>query len=182
MAEALEASAPYYSVVYLGLGRNLVTHKGLERLVQGLGARQISEKKEADAVSKEITAQGKERDKLLKKPDPPKVDGNGRERYKTEFQVDRIEETPENVWMHFRNVTLQTLNLEENQISDASVVLRLKPFGVGDLVLRGNPCATELLGAPQEAGRALTAEDGTASATVAPATLSNRQGWRLLLR
>eukprot|EP00929_Paragymnodinium_shiwhaense_P116332 TRINITY_DN8579_c0_g1_i1.p1 TRINITY_DN8579_c0_g1~~TRINITY_DN8579_c0_g1_i1.p1 ORF type:complete len:563 (+),score=110.72 TRINITY_DN8579_c0_g1_i1:49-1737(+) len=135
LAEALEGCAPWHGLQYLGLGCNLITHYGLQRLCIGsLGGRLIHDKKEADEVKKEIGSQGKERDKIMKKPEPPRVDANGRERYRPDFCLDLIEDhsdpvTGQPVWIHYRNTVLKTLNLEDNLVANTDIVQRLQPLG-----------------------------------------------------
>merc|ERR1711971_981016 len=147
IAEALEG---YSGLACIGLGRNVVTHVGLSRLCNAL-VKRVDTAKEADAVKKTIKDQMAQREKLQKKPPDPKKDGLGRERYVAPLQVDVIEDrhdpnTGETYWLNFRNMTLKTINVEDNPISDIGEIKRLSLLGTGgNLILRGTPCAPELL-------------------------------------
>lgn len=147
LARGLETN---FGLQYLGLGRNLVTHVGLQFLCKPLGVNVFFEKSAADPVVKSCRELAKDRDKKLKTPVPPKRDGSGRERYTPELYVPTCEdfpdpETKKQYWLFTRNVALKTLVLEKNPVADAVAVRRLLPFGCGDLVLKGTPCAEELL-------------------------------------
>merc|ERR1712136_650297 len=93
----------------------------------------------------------KDRDKKMK-GGAQKVDANGRQRYTPEVRVDVCEEHVETLpggeeakcWLHTRNAGLKILNLDRNFISDAEVVVKLQPYGLGELVLRNNPCVPVL--------------------------------------
>lgn len=186
-----------FGLQYLGLGRNLITHVGLQSLCGPLGTTRLVEKDKADQVNKAIKEQIKERDKAMKKVEPPKRDAGGRERYTPGFHVDACKEeldpdTGQTYWLWSRNLILTTLNLELNPIGDASSVLQLQPFGIGDLVLRGIPCEEELREAVEalEKAAAEAASDAPAGdAPVDPALESpppllsptRHPGWRLVL-
>mmetsp|Transcript_42630 Transcript_42630/g.92893 ORF Transcript_42630/g.92893 Transcript_42630/m.92893 type:complete len:543 (-) Transcript_42630:55-1683(-) len=189
LAEALEA---YYGLQYLGLGQNFLTHVGLESLCKVLGKIRVAEKELADRLSKEIKLRQKEKDKLLKKPEPPKKDGRGRDRYQPEFRIDSIEEfkdAGQTFWTWTRNCALRTLNLEGNLVADAASVLQLRPQGVGDLILRGVPCVEALRQALDAESAAAppasdSAEGGSASAPAESQAVAEGQqssGWRLVL-
>jgi len=190
LAEALEA---YFGLQYLGLGRNRVTHAGLESLCQVLGTSRIETKEQADPILKSIKEQLKERDKKMKNPPVPKRDARGRERYAPEpFHVDSCEErqdaaTGQVYWLRTRNTALRTLILEHNPVADAATVLRLLPFGTGgDLVLRGVPCVQELMEAKaqEEAEQAAAETTSVASGGERPASQATAQatGWNLVLK
>jgi hypothetical protein len=144
LAEALEV---YYGLQFLGLGHNMVTHVGLESLCVPLGFSRIEDKTQADQVQKDIKERMKERDKRMKNPPVAKKDIHGNDRYIPEFPMSTCEsQTDESgeYWLWGRNLTLKTLNLEHNPITDATAVMRLQPWGVGTMLLRGVPCAAEL--------------------------------------
>jgi len=166
LAEALEGN---FALQCLSLGRNMITHDGLAKLCRAVGAVRIDDKKDSDGIAKIIAGQTKDRDKLLKKPEPPKKDGSGRERFAAPFQVDTLEEKTSDdghpYWLHYRNISLKTLNLQENLITDTGVVQRLQPFGVGDLILRGTPCAASMLAAKAAAAAAAAAAEAEAAET-----------------
>lgn len=162
LGDALEHN---FGLQCLSLAHNWVTEIGLESLCQHLGVRWIA-KTEADKVLKRIKEQTKERDKREKEKEKSKaptlkVDANGRPRYTPQPQIEQLEERMEiqsgvekKCWVHRRNVVLNVLNLERNRIADAEVVKRLQPSGVGDLVLRNNPCV------PRLPSNSSTARDG----------------------
>mmetsp|Transcript_110292 Transcript_110292/g.235573 ORF Transcript_110292/g.235573 Transcript_110292/m.235573 type:complete len:558 (+) Transcript_110292:42-1715(+) len=214
LAEALEG---YFGLQFLGLGRNLVSHVGLESLCKVLGSTRIDEKEQAEQIMKTIKDRRAERDKKLKGgPPPPKTDAGGRARYmpKDFFHVDSCDEkvdaaTGQPYWIWTRNLTLRTLVLENNPVSDVEAVLRLQPLGPpGDLVLRGTPCvqglikererkAAEAAQAPvaaqaeevKEAVKEAVAEDGKtpepqppASGGGSPLPPQREPGWRLVLQ
>lgn len=155
-----EALAQSYSLEWLSLARNWVTHAGLEKLVMHLGHVRVEEKAIADQLTRSIKDAFKERDKKNKNPTPPKVDGNGRQRHFVDFHVDTLEELKSAAvptWLHGRNCSLKVLNLEQNLVADADVVQQLLSGGSGQLVLRGNPCVEQLLEA-ERAREAMLAE------------------------
>jgi hypothetical protein len=196
LAEGLEVN---HGLQYLGLGRNFITHVGLEKLCKPLGYNRLDQKDQADAVIKEGKEKAKEKEKQKGKNAPPiKKDGKGRERYVPEFYVPTCElqtdaSTGETYWLWARNTTLRTINLEFNPISDANVVLQLQPWGVGELLLRGVPCAQELLrqqseelksqqtaGDPEQATP--KSDQGTSKSKPADAAQATTiPGWKLVL-
>merc|ERR1712048_1373723 len=83
-----------------------------------------------------------------------------------ETHIDTIEEakdenTGSSMWIWGRSCVLKILNLEQNPITDVPTVLRLLPYGCGDLVLRGVPCAQELT-------EAITLRDSVAAPRSSP--------------
>jgi len=137
----------YYGLQFLGLGRNLVTHVGLEKLCEPLGFSRLTDKAQADQITKEGKEKMKEREKKMKNPPVPRKDMNGNDRYLPEFYIPTCEPQSDaagDFWLWGRNMTLKTLNMEHNPIADAASVMNLQPMGVGDLLLRGVPCAEEL--------------------------------------
>ncbi|CAE8650681.1 unnamed protein product, partial [Polarella glacialis] len=176
IAQALEVN---FGLLFLGLGKNLVTDAGLASLCKVLGGARIDDKKEADALSKSLKEQQKNLDKLKKSMPPPLQDPSGRERYTPAPHIDTCEEmkdpdTGATFWLWSRNCVLQTLNLEQNLVSNGDALERLRPFGVGDLILRGTPYALGVL----EAMRADVAER---LALVPPKPFANLKGWTLVL-
>lgn len=166
LAESFEV---YYGLQFLGLGRNLVTHVGLEKLCIPLGTTRVDDKAQADQIQKDIKERMKEREKRMKNPPVARKDLNGNDRYVPEFYIPTCEERKDETgdyWLWGRNVTLKTLNLEHNPIADAAAVMKLQPFGVGDILLRGVPCVEEL--------SQLYAEVDSKAAT--------QEGWRLIFR
>ncbi|CAK0819702.1 unnamed protein product, partial [Prorocentrum cordatum] len=87
LAAALEAN---FGLQYLGLGRNLITHEGLERLCQSVGYIQVDSDKQAANVQKAIKDSQKSGDKKGKTV--VKKDGRGRDRYTPEPRCDSLEE------------------------------------------------------------------------------------------
>jgi len=181
-AEALEC---HFGLQYLGLGKNLITHVGLQKLCRPLGFMRIDRKDEADAINKEIKEKAKERDKRAKAPPIAKKDARGRERYMLEFYMPSLEdrkdaETGETFWLYGRNMVLKTLNLEHNPVSDVATVLRVQSYGVGDLVLRKTKCAEELLDL-----KAKAEAEGDPNAWLQPipgGLPGGGQGWNLVLQ
>lgn len=146
IAESFDA---YYGLQFLGLGRNLITHVGLEALCDPLGYSRVDDKAQADQVTKEIKEKSKDLEKRKKNPPVPKKDVRGCDRYVPEFALASIEQqmdgnTGEQYWLWGRNMCLRTLNLEHNPIADAEAVMKIQPWGVGELHLRGVSCAAEL--------------------------------------
>merc|ERR1719201_1046560 len=89
----------------------------------------------------------KELEKRKKSPPVPKKDLHGGDRYLPDFHMPTIEANSDEAgdyWLWGRNMTLKTLNLEHNPITDAAVVMKLQPGGVGEIHLKGVPCAEEL--------------------------------------
>jgi hypothetical protein len=188
LAESFEV---YYGLQFLGLGRNQVTHVGLARLCEPLGFVRINEKAQADQLQKEIKDKIKERDTKYKKGAPvPKKDAYGNDRYLPEFFIPSCDPaTDENgeYWLQGRNRTLTTLNLEYNPIVDASVVMKLQPWGLGNLHLKGIPCAEELsklyadlvvVKSPSPEG----VEEDPAQAAPEEEASKKPKGWKLLFR
>lgn len=167
LAEALEFN---FGLQFLGLGRNFVTHVGLQTLCQVLGVTHVTDKAVGDKIMKHLKDQQKEFDKKKKAFGAAPKDGNGRERYWPSPHLDTCEEQKDEAgasfWLWRRNTELQTLNLEDNPINDADAVEALQPFGTGALILRSTPCAATLQERlpPTEA----TGEEP-------------RKGWRLIL-
>jgi len=169
-----------FCLQYLGLGRNLITHVGLQHLCSSLGVARLEEKAAADSIIKVLKEQAKEREKKSKGAPPPKCDGSGRERHKAEPYVPTCEEfkdseTNQPYWLWTRNIQLKTVVLEHNPISDAKAVWQLQPFGCGDLVLRATPCAEELKALMKSGERSGPAEAFQGAAAVV-------SGWRLVLQ
>jgi len=147
LARGLETN---FGLQYLGLGRNLITHLGLQDLCKPLGVTVLGEKATADPVVKACREMTKERDKKLKTQPPNKKAANGKERYTPILYVPTCEdfkdaETNHQYWLWTRGLALKTLVLEHNPVADADAVQALQPFGCGTLVLKGTPCAEELL-------------------------------------
>jgi len=175
-AEALsKAFESNYCLQFLGLGRNLVTDVGLQHLCRPLGYAVVSDAQEADNLVKALAA--KEKEKTQKKDKAkgaggPKIDVNGRERYMPEEPMATCvqitdQRTQQAIWVKSLNVTLKSLVLEHNPISDAAGVRALQPYGIGDLVLRGAPCAKDLLdNVPGEEDKVV---------------IESVRGWRLVL-
>lgn len=132
----------------LGLGCNVITHVGLTNLCKPLGVNRITEKAEADAINKANKELVKEKEKKAK-GFAPKYDGNMRQRYTPALYTPILEEfkdpsTNEVYWLYTRNLICQNLTLDRNPISDAEAVWNLRPFGCGNILLRGTPCAEKL--------------------------------------
>eukprot|EP00446_Apocalathium_sp_SHHI-4_P015826 CAMPEP_0177210184 /NCGR_PEP_ID=MMETSP0367-20130122/31418_1 /TAXON_ID=447022 ORGANISM="Scrippsiella hangoei-like, Strain SHHI-4" /NCGR_SAMPLE_ID=MMETSP0367 /ASSEMBLY_ACC=CAM_ASM_000362 /LENGTH=542 /DNA_ID=CAMNT_0018659275 /DNA_START=21 /DNA_END=1649 /DNA_ORIENTATION=- len=147
-AEALgKAFEANFGLQFLGLGKNLVTHIGLQHLCRALGVRRLTEKAEADPIMKQLKDLTKDRDKKMK-GFVPKVDGSGRERYNPGIYIPTCEEFKDAAgkpyWLHVRNVALKTMVLDHNPIMDAQAVWNLQPYGCGELVLRDTPCVEAL--------------------------------------
>eukprot|EP00445_Apocalathium_hangoei_P000966 CAMPEP_0203841312 /NCGR_PEP_ID=MMETSP0359-20131031/1310_1 /ASSEMBLY_ACC=CAM_ASM_000338 /TAXON_ID=268821 /ORGANISM="Scrippsiella Hangoei, Strain SHTV-5" /LENGTH=548 /DNA_ID=CAMNT_0050755699 /DNA_START=96 /DNA_END=1742 /DNA_ORIENTATION=- len=147
-AEALgKAFEANFGLQFLGLGKNLVTHIGLQHLCRALGVRRLTEKAEADPIMKQLKDLTKDRDKKMK-GFVPKVDGSGRERYNPGIYIPTCEEFKDAAgkpyWLHVRNVALKTMVLDHNPIMDAQAVWSLQPYGCGELVLRDTPCVEAL--------------------------------------
>jgi len=179
LAVALEHN---FGLLYLGLGKNLITDSGLEKLCQPLGHTLVTEKAEADKLVKVIKEQEKELAKQQKDqqkgPGPPK-DGNGRERYVAPLRCDVCNEHHDDettYWIWTRNDRLKTLNLEQNPISDADAVEKLRPFGIGSLILRSTPCAPMLLQHQKDSVQAESAEPAEGAVHNGGA-----KGWTLIL-
>lgn len=190
LAEALEAN---WCLQFLGLGRNNITNDGLAALCGILGFSYLTDKQEAEPYMKTWKAQEKENSDPKKKkaaPPAPKKDANERERYTPSQRLDKCEELKEGgstAWLLYRNQVLKVLVLEHNPITDAAKVEELQPFGVGDLVLRGTPCAEKLLKTRprKEPGEGPPAPPGIESAKMQekiPACIKPLlRGWRLVL-
>eukprot|EP00747_Dinoflagellata_sp_TGD_P060855 gnl/TRDRNA2_/TRDRNA2_152241_c0_seq1.p1 gnl/TRDRNA2_/TRDRNA2_152241_c0~~gnl/TRDRNA2_/TRDRNA2_152241_c0_seq1.p1 ORF type:complete len:549 (-),score=125.90 gnl/TRDRNA2_/TRDRNA2_152241_c0_seq1:173-1819(-) len=188
-----EALATTYGLQFLGLAKNRVTHNGLRGLCKHLGSTRLADKKEAEGLQKELAAAAKEREKKAKGAPAPKVDPKGRKRYVAEPHADVCEEhkdpeTGEPYWLHIRNTELKILSLEGNPVTDAAVVLELQPFGFGDLVLKGVPCAKALMAwkasqeQPPTSEEAQADGDGGSSAEGAAAVETERpRGWRIIV-
>jgi len=189
-----------FGLQFLGLGRNYVTHVGLEHLCKLVGYARI-EKAEADPLLKTIKEQVKERDKRLKAPPPVKSDGRGRKRYTPEFHMDEVVEQQDPstgpFWIWTRNMILKTLSLEHNPVSDVATVLRLQPWGPpAELILRGAPCAKEIAARAEDdlkrAAATATAEEASEAPPASPEDeqaeappvlgLPEGSGWRLVLQ
>lgn len=199
-AAIAESFEHFYGLQYLGLGRNLVTHIGLEKLCKPLGYTRVDNKEQADAIAKDIKEKGKERDKRAKAPPPPKKDGKGRERYSPDFfmpscEVQADSSTGEQYWLWGRNMTLRTLHLDFNPIADASAVLQVQQWGSGgELHLKGIPCIEELLRHQAEKAASVEKESEEAppkeETTPEPipkkpgsaAQAITAQGWKLVLQ
>jgi len=163
LAESFEI---YQGLEFLGLGRNLVTHVGLERLCEPLGFTRIDDKAEAENVQKDIAAKSKEKPKAVP---AAKKDRHGVERYMPKPQLPTCEQKADesgDFWLWGRNLILQTLVLEHNPITDAAAVMKLQPMGVGEIQLRGIPCADEL-NTLIDAAAAATSGAGDADSPVA---------------
>jgi len=184
LAEAFEAN---FSLQHLGLGRNQITHVGLECLCRPLGATRVDSKEQADPIIKDIKDKTKERDKR-RQPPPPKRDARGRERHTPEVFLGTCEErsdlgTGQTYWLWTRNLALKKLSLEHNPIGDAASVLRLQPYGLGgDLVLRGVPCAQELIDVVKTARDEKAADESVGDVKAWPDPKSMAGGWNLILQ
>ncbi|CAL1168391.1 unnamed protein product [Cladocopium goreaui] len=141
LAEALEFN---FGLQFLGLGRNFVTHVGLQTLCQVLGVTHVTDKAVGDKIMKHLKDQRKEFDKKKKAFGAAPKDGNGRERYWPSPHLDTCEEQKDEAgasfWLWRRNTELQTLNLEDNPINDADAVEALQPFGISVAPLCGDRC------------------------------------------
>merc|ERR1712232_67013 len=93
-------------------------------------------------------------------------------------------------WQHFRNMNLKTINAEDNPISDTREVKYLRTLGCGGhMILRGTPCAAELLIAAAAASTSPSpeAQAEAEQADAAPAQQTESSsfeavGWRLVLK
>jgi hypothetical protein len=146
IGEALET---HYALRYLGLSRNRVTHEGLKMLCAGLGATKVESEEKFKDLQKNTIPTDADKAKKLKAFPPPKKDAKGRERHQGPCHFDELEERTDEqgqmYWLWFRNTHFQTLNLEQNPISNLKVIEELQPYGVGDLFLRGTPVAKAFL-------------------------------------
>jgi len=133
--------AVHSGIQYLGLGRNWITHLGLQSLQEYI-AIEVTDPTEAQARIKE------QEEKAQKFPTPTKTAPSGRERWKREVPVDQLEERGEELWIWRRNTTLQILHVGENRITDSDAILKLIPLGIGTLVLTGNPCVPVIQDTP----------------------------------
>lgn len=181
LAEALEFN---FGLQFLGLGRNFVTHVGLQSLCQVLGVTRITDKVVGDKIMKHLKDQQKEFDKKKKAFGAAPKDGNGRERYWPSPHLDTCEEQKDEAgtsfWLWTRNTVLQTLNLEDNPIKDVDAVEALQPFGTGALILRSTPCAPMLKERMEERQRqAVSAAAENPDGEAPGAEL--KKGWRLVL-
>jgi len=195
LAESFEV---YYGLQFLGLGRNMVTHVGLETLCAPLGYTRIDDKAQVDQVKKSIGDRTKDKEKWAKSKPAPKKDACGQDRYLPDFTIPTCEsQTDENgeYWLWGRNTTLKTLNLEHNPIKDAAALMKIQPNGLGEIHLRGVPCAEELsrLARPElvEASRAAPAELEEDPAQAAPPAekppspvdaMAQTPGWRFIFK
>lgn len=181
LAESLDANP---CLQFLGLGRNSVTHVGLEKLCSVLGYQRIDEKAKADQIMKDIKDKAKAREAWMKGLKAPKKDVHGIDRYTPEaglptcsLQTDAVGD----FWLWGRNMTLKTLNLEHNPISDAAAVMKIQPFGVGAIHMKGVPCAVELLQLFTEATASRQADTaGEAENVEAPKPYG--PGWSLIFQ
>lgn len=171
IGEALEGQ---YSLQYLGLGRNQVTHEGLKKLCAGLGATRVDNEEEKKNLEKSTILNAGDRAKKEKAMAPPKKDAKGRERHQAPLHFDELEERTDQdgqmYWLWFKNVEFQTLSLEQNPISDLKVIQELQPYGMGTLVLRGTPAAKAFLAEQERINKEAekAAADITASGRPAP--------------
>jgi len=196
LAEALEGNQ---CLQFLGLGRNFVTHVGLEKLCAPLGYTRIDDKAQADQTIKDVKEKAKDKEKWMKTRPAPKKDAQGGERYIPDFILptcDQLTDASGDYWLWCRNVTLKTLNLEHNPISDANAVMKLQPFGVGQIHMKGVPCAAELSqllaeATPATGGEAdgVVEEAGSADGGPPPSSQEPKAdsgpcgpGWRLIFQ
>jgi len=195
LAESFEV---YYGLQFLGLGRNSITQVGLETLCAPLGFTRVDAKAQADQILKDIKDKGKDAGKGKdKKGAPPvvKKDRSGADRYLPEAYTPTCEQFSDaagEYWLWGRNMTLKTLNLEHNPITDAAAVMRLQSGGVGEILLKGVPCAEELSrllaeAASQRAAASPKPEGDPALAEAdqkaeAPDPREEASGWRFILR
>lgn len=188
----------YYGLQFLGLGRNMVTHVGLETLCAPLGYTRIDDKAQVDQVNKSIADRTKDKEKWAKSKPAPKKDACGQDRYLPDFTIPTCKsQTDDNgeYWLWGRNTTLKTLNLEHNPIKDAAALMKIQPNGLGEIHLKGIPCAEELarlFAELVEASRAAPAaeleEDPAQAAPPAEkppspdAAMAQTPGWRFMFK
>lgn len=151
-AELLAAAADEYrGLEYLGLGRNRITDKGLEKVCNPFNWQILDDaglKTAQDHVKKQqAEADATEKAKAKAKPKAEPAPGEKQRREAPQY-MDDLKESPaeeeggEPVWVFRRHTELKTLNLSENPIKDGRALEVLQMLGPeAELVLRGCPVA-----------------------------------------
>lgn len=187
IAAALES---FRGLEFLGLAENRITIKGLGSLAEVLGLQRVDSEElggNEPEVRAKVEAQAAEREARAK--EPPRVDGNGRERrQRPPYANDEFEEREEvsdiggesgviQYFMLRRPSDIKTLDMSANPIQDAEAVEALQPLGPDgvELILRRTPAAKIILEAQK---RNQKDRRGSSKRSVIQ---SGEHGWKLIL-
>jgi len=182
-AELLASAAEEYrGLEYIGLGRNRITDKGLDKIcgpfncqiLDDAGLKTAQEHVKGQQAQAEAVEKAKAKAKAKAAPSP----GDAKEKRESPLYFDDLKESPaeeeggEPVWVFRRHTELKTLNVSENPIKDGRALEALQMMGPeAELVLRGCPVSSQMLTKRTE----ITSKGRRASGTLSGLT----SGWVL---